>query len=117
MTKFQSDRFFELWNYTVSHGQLLLRANKTNLLTTRVEILFKDVLVLNLTARLKGLTINVVSRSEVHDSLGSLDIEGRSIYRVATADFTGYVAAASFFVHEDDLDFDAPSALLRSPYL
>lgn len=117
MTRFQSDRFFEFWNYTVSHGQLLLRANKTNALPTRVEILFKGVLVMSLTARLRGIAIDVVQDSEVLHSLGSFDIEGRSIYRVTTADFAGYVAAASFFVHEDDLDFDEPSALLRSPYL
>jgi hypothetical protein len=115
--EFQSDRFFELWKFTVSHGQLLLRANKTNVLRTRVEILFKGVLVLNLPARLKGLSIDAERRSEVHDTLGSLEIEGRNFYRIATADFTGYAVAAAFFVHEDDLDFEAPSALLREPYL
>jgi hypothetical protein len=115
--EFQSDRFFELWKFTASHGQLLLRANKTNVITTRIEILFKDVLVLNLTAWLKGLSIDAEQRLEVHDSLGSLDIGRRNFYRIATADFTGYVVAASFYVHEDDLDFDAPSALLRKPYV
>jgi hypothetical protein len=117
MTDYQSDRFFELWKFTASHGQLLLRANNTNVATTRVEILFKGVLVLNLTARLKGLSIDAEQRLQVRDFLGSIDIGGRNFYRVATADFTGYVVAASFYVHEDDLDYDAPSALLKKPYV
>jgi hypothetical protein len=53
MTEFHSDRVFELWSYTITHGQLLLRANKTNVFSSRVEVLFKDVLALNVLAREK----------------------------------------------------------------
>ena len=115
MTEYQSDRFFELWSYTASHGQLLLRANKTNVLTTRVEILFKDVLVLNLVAWLKGISIDTIPH--IQGSLGTLDIGDRNLYRVSTESFTGSLVAASFYVHEDDLDYHAPSALLRPPYV
>ena len=117
MTEFQSDRFFELWKYTASHGQLLLRANKTNVLTTRVEILFKDVLVLNLIAMLKGVSVDTELRAQDHSSLERMDLGKRNLYRVSTENFAGYVVAASFYVHEDELDFHEPSALLRKPYV
>jgi hypothetical protein len=35
-------RKFQIWLYSVSHGQLLLRSNRSDEFRTRVDVLFKD---------------------------------------------------------------------------
>jgi len=48
---------FELWRYTVSHHQLLMRSNKGNSSSTRLEVLFKDVGFMAVPPVMKGFTI------------------------------------------------------------
>ena len=113
LTAFQSDRRFELWRYTVSHSQLLLRSNKTNELSTRVEILFKGVDAVNLCSLLNGISIGPCpAGSPEHALVGNVDLRYRGLYRVSTNGFNGYVVAAAIFVAEDDLDYNGPSTLL-----
>ena len=51
---FVSDRFFQIWRYTVSHRQLLLRSTKSDVAHTRIEILFKDVSLMLMELRSEG---------------------------------------------------------------
>lgn len=118
VTAFQSKRRFELWRYTVSHGQLLLRSNKSNEHSTRVEILFKGVHAMNLCSLMRGISIGPCPAGSAEYALiGAVNLRDANLYRVATDDFSGYVAALAMFATEDDLDFDGPSALLREPFL
>lgn len=52
-----SNLMFEVWHYTVSHRQLLIRSNKESMFPTRLEILFKDVAFMVLPLVMKGVTI------------------------------------------------------------
>jgi hypothetical protein len=114
---FQSERRFEIWDYTVSHSQLLLRSAKTNSEQTRTEVLFKGVKLMNLMTPLEGLSIEKCSENSSQLSkLGYPIPIGCDLYRVLTTTFEGYafegyVMAAAMFVHVDDLDFNEPSQL------
>jgi len=39
---FESERFFQLWRMTVSHGRVLLRSTKADGIATRIDVLFKN---------------------------------------------------------------------------
>jgi hypothetical protein len=108
---FISDRTFEIWRYTVSHRQLLLRSNKTNILTTRLEILFKDVSLVLMKPTLSHLSVVPCSSSELPNGYGA-DVIGKTLYRIEAEEFKGYIAAASVSVHEDEREYEEPSALL-----
>jgi hypothetical protein len=107
---FRSERRFEIWDYTASHSQLLLRGAKTNLEQTRIDVLFKGVTVMNLPTYLDGISIEK-SSGDFPPQLTGIARDGCSLYRVLTGAFEGYVVAAAMFVHADDLDFNEPSRL------
>jgi len=69
---FQSDRRFQVWQYTVSHGQLLIRSTKEGGHETQVDVLFKNVRALNIPVTFDGLAI------ERDQSMGgdSFDVSG-----------------------------------------
>jgi hypothetical protein len=54
---FQSRRRFVVFSYTTSHGLLLLRGAKTSTLSSRCDVLFRDVRALELRVWADGITI------------------------------------------------------------
>lgn len=114
---FSSPRRFELWRYTVSHGQLLMRSNKGVGAETRIEILFKDVGFMALPTLLEGLAISeCAADAEGVPSRPALP-PGQSWYRIESGGGDFYVAAGSVTVNEDALEYDEPSGLLTDPAL
>lgn len=107
---FRSERRFEIWDYTVSHSQLLLRSAKTNSEQTRIEVLFKGVKLMNLPTYLDGISVEKGS-GDFPPQLTGIARDGDGLYRVLTRAFEGYVVAGAMFVHADDLDFNEPSRL------
>ena len=91
-----ADRTFQLWAFTVSHGQLLLRSPKGDGGATRVDVLFKPVRRMNLPVRMDGLRVEAVE-------------DGR--FRLTGTDWDGEVLAGSVAAAEDELDFGDPSPL------
>ena len=51
------NRQFQVWSYAVSHSWLLLRSNKTDVISARIEILFHDVAAMQLPTVIDDLTI------------------------------------------------------------
>ncbi len=110
VTKFSSDRTFQLWAYTVSHAQLLLRSTKTDRHPTRIEVLFKNVRYVALPTRMEGVTLQHCEAAEVPFELSGLSPDGGPWFQVGSRGVTGYVAAAVAFVSEDELEYHDPSA-------
>ena len=108
-----SERLFEVWRYTPSHRQLLLRSNKSEGLNTRIEILFKDISVVMVVPVFSGLIISECEIKEYPVGFAH-SIGDRSLYKVESAEFIGYIVAGSVSIHEDELGYDEPSALLPS---
>lgn len=101
-------RRFQIWTYTVSHGQLLLRSNKDSDNETRIDILFKDVAIVNLPTVLKNIDIKVAKEFDKHNGFDQEILKWRSIFAVNCDGFSGYVVAATIFLHEDEGEYYDP---------
>lgn len=55
---FSSDRRFKLWEYTVSHKQLLIRSPATPDISGNIDIIFWGVEYINVPSAFKGLSLN-----------------------------------------------------------
>jgi hypothetical protein len=114
-----SDRRFQVWSYTVGHGQLLLRATKTDERPTRIDVLFKGVKEFHLPTLCDGLSITEASDEEVLklcDLRKSPTLYNREkVFMIQGTDFVGYVAALAVFSHEDKGEYFDPSAFDFDP--
>ena len=115
---YNSNRVFEVWRYTVSHRQLLIRSNKRNSFPTRLEVLFKNVAFMALPPVMRGVTISECGAAgdELPSCLNAFQIS-KPWYRIETEGSVGYVAAGAIATNEDDLGYEEPSSLLSGPFL
>jgi len=95
LDSFTSDRHFQLWRYTVGHGQLLLRSNPDAVRATRVEVLFKGVDRVDLPTSFDGLTVERDGRR--------FDLRGQ--------EWRGSITAIAMFSIEDEGTYADPSPL------
>jgi len=105
-------RRFQVWEYKVSHGQLLLRSVKGDGLPTRVDVLFKSVAAVHLPTAFDGLSVSETSEGEdtnLHLLPGLQQKHGKKTFIVRGSQFTGYVIAGAFAFHEDELEYYDPS--------
>ena len=111
------DRRFQVWSYTVSHKQLLLRSTKTETAATRIDVLFKNVARINLPTLVDQLVIAALEREEYPEGLnvGAQTMLERNVYSVCGRDWDGYIVAGTVVWAEDDHDFHHPSSLLQLP--
>lgn len=98
---FRSEREFAVWAYTVSHGQLLLRATGR----PRIDVLFKNVSAMKVRAEYDGLVIRCATEDESERPGERLLVLGDSDYVVAGA--VGW--------REDDGRDNEPSSLAFFP--
>ena len=61
---FQSDRCFQLWQYKVSHKQLLVRSPRTLKIQYNIDIIFWGVGAVDIPTTLNGLTLSDVAAGE-----------------------------------------------------
>ena len=106
-------RFFQMWQYTVGHSQLLLRSVKRDDFVTRVDVLFKNVSVIQLPTTFDALSISELSEGEeISHILPDFRHEkGKKnfVVRGSQSQVVGYVIAGALAFHEDDLEYHDPS--------
>ncbi len=110
-----SKRRFQVWLYTVSHRQLLLRANPDASSEERIEVLFKGVEWFQLPTVLDGLTVvedtanaaNVSSIPPARDS-------SRIAFRLEGLNYRGGVVCLAALVNVDRRSYSEPSAFASS---
>ena len=91
------DRKFQLWGYTVSMGQLLLRSPKAEGQPTRVDVLFQGVVAIDLPTTLNGLTVEATTADAPR---------GSRVFSLRTADgVVGFVTAGVVVETEDEGDY------------
>ena len=117
MTQFLSFRGrFQWWLYTKSHGQLLLRRNKNAGHPTRVDVLFKNVAMVQLATVFDGLEVTEATVDAIpglREQLGALDLfTERKVYLVHGVNSNGYIVAGSVTWNEDEGEYHEPSKLL-----
>jgi len=108
-----SERRFQVWKYTVGHGQLLLRSTKSDEFPSRIDVFFKGVQEFHLPTGLTGLSIAEASEEDVRQlcTLRKVAPAGKDVkvFRVQGRDYLGYVSALIVLCHEDDGDYHDPS--------
>ena len=108
-------RDFQLWNYQVSHGMLLLRSPKNSGHPTRVEIAFKNVHAIKLPTAMRDIAIAVAderSAQLIREEAG-VPTDGGEVFLIKGGGGTkGYVIAGIAFGQEDEGHYADPSPLL-----
>jgi hypothetical protein len=92
---FKYEGRFQLWSYTVSHGQLLLRSTPSAARATQIDVLFKGVSAISLSTNLDGLEV-------LHDEGATLPTTaepqgGTKLFIVRGLEEEGYVVAGAVF--------------------
>ena len=113
-----SERMFQMWKYTVGHGQLLLRSTKAPDFPTRIDVFFKGVTAIHLPTCFTGLSIEEGTEADVEKLCTLRESSsfngGIKVYRVEGADFLGYVAASMVACHEDEGEYYDPSFFAKN---
>ena len=104
------DRRFQLWEYRVSHGSLLVRSPRGPDVDTIVDIVFVGVEFLSAPRHLGGLELDHASQEDidrVEDEIG--EIGSGTVYVLRSAGRRHLVLAAAHRIteHDDDI-FDNP---------
>lgn len=101
----------QVWLYTVSHGQLLLRRPKDLNHPRRLELLFKDVIEVHLVRSFINLRVVEMGRDKF--DLSSSVPELHRIFKLTGDNAVGYVVAGVVVFAEDDLEYYDPSPLIE----
>ena len=107
-----------MWEYTVGHGQLLLRSPKNEELRTRIDVLFKNVGAIELPTVLDGLTVSEATEgdwSAIGPRVDQRYRTGRTLFVVRGSSFLGYVLAGFVNWHEDEAEYYEASQILTRP--
>ncbi|MFE0377901.1 hypothetical protein ACFW1M_20470 [Streptomyces inhibens] len=114
---FRSDRRFQVWVYSVSHSQLLLRSELAEN-APRIDVLFKPVEAVRTGMFYDGLVIRCATAEEHARILAETGRVGRSdrVHILETSDGRAdYVVSAAVGWAYDDEDVRAPSRLAFFP--
>ncbi len=104
----QSNRSFQLWAYSVSHAQLLIRSPRSKEDPKNIDVAFFGVGLIEVPSGFIGLTIEDASTKEAkavrrRRLRDSSDVD--HVYRLITDDEVFFVVAAHLRVSENSLDY------------
>ncbi len=115
---FRSDRTFQVWSYSVSHGQLLLRSPKDQEHKTRIDLLFSETKLINLPVVLRGIEIKHVpvrlprgENRRINEPRSSSDPNEKA-FEIKCGEIDGQVRAIEFRHLEDTGEYHQPSQLM-----
>lgn len=110
---FKSGRYFTVFDFAVSHGQLLLRASKDENNLKNIDIIFFGVRYIQLFTSLLGISIRLVDKNKSlidYDSVSSLlNSEENCLFEIETKGDVFYIAASYLKVYENELEFNETS--------
>jgi hypothetical protein len=109
---FKSDRYFTVFDYLVSHGQLLIRSDKRKGGNENIDIIFFDTSFVQLFTMLFGITIRMVAKSTVANYISVnkyLSEEENNLFEIESGGEKYYIAASFVRVFENELEFNETS--------
>ena len=109
MKIYQSDVHFSIYDYKVSHHQLLLRGEceKHN-----IDIIFFGVFSICIEPSYKNIKIRIANFEDIENmAIDSSSSKYRSekFYIIESQDKTGYIGALELGIYENNLNFDESS--------
>jgi hypothetical protein len=120
MIKVKYERKFQIWFYTVSHAQIILRCVKDGAHDSQVDFLFKNVHFINSPAYGDNIEISEAGSDEamrVNEEHEIPDYLNARVFILKSGNLSGYIIAGHFECVESNADFYEESALLVGPYL
>ena len=117
LTSQKSDRTFQVWEYQISHGQLLIRSPKapatetSHELLTNIDLVCLDVEYMALPRSLRGLELLAPTSDEIRslEALLKKAIKADNIKILASEGKRFPVVASTFSLWENDWDiFESP---------
>ncbi len=107
---YRSDRYFKVWQYTVSHRRLLLRSTRDMPPATRIDLHFGAVSIMLLRPSYDGLIIRRASDEECQKISLDYGFEVRPGRLFALGgDLKSFVVSAPPQWHEDEGGLNDPS--------
>lgn len=109
---YKSDRYFTVFDYLVSHGQLLIRSDKRKGGKENIDIIFFDTTFVQLFTMLYGITIRLVDKFEVvnyNSVIDYLSHEENNLFEIESSEEKYYIAASFVKVFENVLEFNETS--------
>lgn len=104
-------RRFQLWEYRVSHGSLLVRSPRSADAETNIDIIFVGVEFVSAPRHLRGVELDQGVRSDVEAAAVALgrEVEPREVFTLTSEGRRHVVVAAGHQVKEHTGDiFDSP---------
>ncbi len=106
-----SERRFQVWGYTVSHSELLLRSVKSEEFRTRIDVFLKGVKEFHLPTIFDGLLVKEATAEDFEQMSILCDAvslrHGAFVFKGNK--FVGYVIAFGIWCHEDQGEYYDPS--------
>jgi len=110
---FTSDRKYNLFDASVSHGQLLLRSQKGNSDESNIDIIFFGTTYIQLFTLISGIEITVVEdcgpKNIPKSIIDTLAYETNVVFKIKTKNEDYYIVASYMKVFENQLEFNQSS--------
>ncbi len=115
---FTSDRYFCVWDFYISHAQMLIRSERIkNGQKYNIDIIFFSTTYIQVYRMLYGLTLREVSKENFNkDNLNRynsvdtwLSYDETKLFEITSGNEKYYIAAGFVIVCENELDFDETS--------
>ena len=110
---FKSKRHFTIFDFDISHGQLLLRASKDDDNINNIDIIFFGTRYIQLITSLLGVSIRLANDNQNlnnYNSLNSIsDNLENHLFEINSTDESFYIGASYFKVYENELEFKETS--------
>src|SRR4051812_21046056 len=94
---FKSDRYFIVFDYFISHGQLLIRADKREGHAMNIDIIFFDTTFIQLHTMLYGINISIVDKENLggYPSVDKyLSYPNNNLFEIKSGNEKYYIAAS-----------------------
>jgi len=114
MASFSSDRTFTVFDFNVSHSQLLLRSQKSEGNQNNIDIIFFGVSFLHIPSSIWGISIEDVTNNstklnELGNCLDQTGFPASKVFAIKTKNVQYYIIGGFFKVYQNQLEFHETS--------
>jgi hypothetical protein len=110
---FKSDRHFTVFDFLISHGQLLLRSSKDDSNIKNIDIIFFGIKYIQLFTSLIGISIRIVDKNQSPTNYNSvntfLNSDENYLFEIETNSEKYFVGASFVKIFENELEFNQSS--------
>ena len=120
MKIFTSDRYFTLFDFRLSHSQLLLRSSKTDRHENNIDIIIFDVQFLEMPISFWGILIEdqtdvYIDNTQFVKYKKYIETDSSRIFSIKTKDNIFHIVASYLKIYENQLEFHETSLGVLEP--